>query len=319
MSKIETIISSWRKLSPRDRHEVSRQISVLIESQQIETSLSEELLFAEPDKGSDTKTTHSVVCGDICSDKIIKVIPSSIDIVFTSPPYNANIEYDKYKDNLLLSEYLEFTEKWLIKCDRFLSPGGRLVVNIRDLTTGIKGSRYPAILAFYPTLCEKMNYKWRGQHIWYKGREESSTGWGSWCSSANPAIIDLYEYVFVFQKQGDRVKGKDDIEKTQFVESVLGVWKIRPVKKFYKQGNILNHPCPFPSELVRRVLRLYSHVGDTVLDPFAGILSTAIAAAEVGRNSISIDLSEFYCQEGIKRLRSSMCLGIETDINYISV
>ena len=137
-------------------------------------------------------------------------------------------------------------------------------------------------------------------------------GWGSWKKSLNPSIVDLYEWVLVFEKPGGYLPGTDNMTKTEFVENVLGVWKIRPVKKITGKGkvNISGHPCPFPVELPRRIIKLYSHVGDTVLDPFAGIASTSVAALRCGRGSVSVDISEKYCDEGYRRLKNE----IGTDI-----
>jgi site-specific DNA-methyltransferase (adenine-specific) len=116
-------------------------------------------------------------------------------------------------------------------------------------------------------------------------------------------MIDLFEYVYVFQKAGNHPDGKDDLHKMEFIENVIGIWKIRPVKKIIgsQKANIYKHPCPFPVELAKRVIKLYSHVGDVVFDPFAGVLTTAIAAAEAGRSSISIDISKKYCNTGLAR------------------
>ena len=96
-------------------------------------------------------------------------------------------------------------------------------------------------------------------------------------------------------------------DESEFIENVLGIWKIRPVKKIFssKDGPIqkVAHPCPFPVELAKRVIRLYSNVGDTVFDPFAGIATTSIAAAMCGRNSICFDISPSYVQLGKKYFR----------------
>ncbi len=252
------------------------------------------------------KTSHLFVTGDIRNGDVVKNIRDSIgsvDLVFTSPPYNADIKYDEWKDNLPFSEYKTFLQDSIDSCDELLNEGGRFVINIRDIAMGT-GERYPIIVLLHKLLCKKRNYKYRGVHIWYKGREESSFAWGSYRSSKNPAIIDLFEYVFVFQKDGKRKQGQDDIQKTDFIESVIGVWKIRPVKKIFGTGkkNVAQHPCPFPPELARRVIKLYSQCGDTVLDPFGGVGSTAAGAIKAGRSSVSVDISAEYCDVAHKRI-----------------
>jgi len=194
--------------------------------------------------------------------------------------------------------------------DKILNPdGGTFVVNVRDVKIG-KGSRFPIIAPFYNNLCLEKNYQYRGVHIWYKGREESSTAWGSWKRPENPSIIDLFEYVYVFQK--GEMKNKErpyEISKEEFIENDLGVWKIRPVKKIYgKQNgetkNIVHHPCPYPVELPQRIIKLYTYEDALVIDPFGGIGSTSLAAHNTGRNSISVDISKEFCETAYTRLKS---------------
>lgn len=307
----QQILDRWHSLSLIDRSDIILQLQSLEESIEMECGIG-----VYGTDSCDSSTEHSVLVGDIRTPDVLSVIPL-MDIIVTSPPYNINIDYDVWSDDMSFDDYVQFTRDWVTSCHSVLSAGGRFVINIRDLRK--EGGRYPAINLFYNILCEQMNYTFRGQHIWYKGREESSTAWGSWCKSDNPAIIDLYEYVFVFQKPGKRKQGTDDIEKTQFIESVLGVWKIRPVKKIRSGGkNIAHHPCPYPEELVRRVLRLYSHKGDWVLDPFAGVLSTAIAAAQVGRNSYSVDISGNYCSAGINRFKKTIGFKYDAKISRLA-
>ncbi len=307
----QQIVSLWQGIhSMEDRSLVIEQLKGLYESSldekqlNVERGILEDGFTSEPGDITD-KTNHTIIAGNICHASVTKRI-TPVDLIFTSPPYNADIKYDSHVDNLPLHDYLSFLDDSINACDPLLKDGGRFVINIRDIIIS-KGSRYPIILALHDKLCKKFKYIYRGLHIWYKGREESSFAWGSWRSSKNPSIIDLYEYVFVFQK-GDYPDGKDNLEKTEFIENVIGVWKIRPIKKIIgqKKKNILNHPCPFPSELARRVIKLYSHVGDTVLDPFAGIASTAIAAAQTGRNSVSVEISKKYCKSGYGRFKYSL-------------
>ena len=287
----QLVINAWHDIKdPSDRLDVVRQLQSLIDAKAMENDLS--LQSLESEQVDKVHTNHWISQGDILSDHL--KTPSDVDLVFTSPPYNADIDYDVYDDDKTLEKYLDFLTTAFKQIDLAVRPGGRVVINIRDIAVGT-GERYPIIVHFYNHLCGILGYKYRGLHIWYKGREESSFAWGSYRSSKNPAIIDLYEWIFVFQKDGEHQHSEDDIDKTEFIESVIGVWKIRPVKKIFAgKVNKLGHPCPFPVELARRVIKLYSCVGDTVFDPFAGVGNTAIAAAQSGRNSISLDISQTY-------------------------
>ena len=117
----------------------------------------------------------------------------------------------------------------------------------------------------------------------------------------------MNESVYVFQKGKLENDKQYQIDKKVFVESVMGVWKIPPVKKIHKckEGikNTAGHPCPFPIELPYRLLKLYSYPGDLVLDPFGGIGSTSLAARLAGRNSICVDISVQYCNKAYEILK----------------
>jgi len=292
--------------------------SIIKRETEIENDLNNQIReFSELFKNIDNPISsgqHCILFSDYFSSRVddflIKnnILPS---LILTSPPYNAGHDYgNDYNDKKPIGEYIEFLRKFIEKADKLLIPGGRLVINIRDVSID-KGSRLPIIVPLYSKACLELNYKYRGLHIWYKGREESSTAWGSWLKSTNPSIIDLFEYVFVFQKPGEHDKKEDNITKEEFIESVLGVWKIRPVKKiFAKRKNNLLHPCPFPIELAMRVIKLYSFIDDWIIDPFGGIGSSSIAAMLAGRNSVSIDLNIKYCQKAYERLKE-----VNPDVN----
>lgn len=304
MSIIDEIVSKWQTIK-----EDSKQVAVinllnqLYESRSTEKNIAAQSLvcseFINSLPGTDENTTvHKIICGDFLNDDIVI---DKCDLIFTSPPYNANIDYDSYNDAKTIDEYLSMISDFICKCDKFLVDGGRFVINIRDITLA-SGSRFPIIHKLY-SVFNDLKYNYRGIHIWYKGREESSFAWGSWLSSKNPAIIDLFEYVFVFQKSGHKLTSIDNMNKMEFIENVLGVWKIRPVKKISNdKSNTVGHPCPFPVELPFRVIKLYSSIGDVILDPFGGVASTSLAAANAGRNSVSIDISPQYCKTGYYRM-----------------
>ena len=309
---VEEVLQSWRELSIPDRHEVVKQLSQLLESNEIEKEITEKSklvsdgIQSEPGNKS-TPTNHCFNCGDFNNSDTIELLKKKElfpDLIFTSPPYNSGIDYGfGFDDKKPINDYMDFLYNFIDNCDQVLKDGGRFVINLRDIATG-KGQRLPIIVPLYNYICEKKGYTYRGMHLWYKGREENSFAWGSWLKSSSPAIIDLYEYIFVFQK-GDYPSGEDNLYKTEFVESVIGVWKIRPVKKFTgkKKKNLVSHPCPFPVELPKRIIKLYSHVGNLVLDPFAGVFSTSCAAVEAGRNSVSIELNRNYCNVGKEKFK----------------
>lgn len=298
------------------------KLSIIKRETEIEEQLNSEFKileksFKELPGNLNDETFHQIIKTDFLSQNFIDFMGNKkVDLIFTSPPYNANIDYGKtYNDNKSIEDYLSFLSKFIDNSDKILKNGKRFIINIRDVKVG-KGKRYPILIHLYNELCTKRKYDYRGVHIWYKGREESSTAWGSWMSSKNPSIIDLFEYVFVFQKEGEYLNGKDNMEKDEFIESNLGIWKIRPVKKIFskKKINIFKHPCPFPLELVVRIIKLYSNVNNTIFDPFGGIGSTTIGALMSGRNSIITEISKEYCDYAFEKIKLN-----NKNVNYIEL
>jgi len=92
-------------------------------------------------------------------------------------------------------------------------------------------------------------------------------------------------------------KGKSDITRDEFMQSTLSVWNIPP-----ESAKRIGHPAPFPEALAERVVRLYSYVGDVVLDPFVGSGTTCVAAKKNQRHYVGIDTSIEYCQLAEERL-----------------
>ncbi|MDH3731729.1 MAG: DNA methyltransferase, partial [Acidimicrobiia bacterium] len=132
----------------------------------------------------------------------------------------------------------------------------------------------------------------RGEIIWQKAKAAGgSTAWGSWQSAKNPTLRDIHEYVVVACKESFRRirKGEDTVDKDDFIASTLSVWNIRP-----ESAKRVGHPAPFPVELPRRLIELYTFAGDLVLDPFIGAGATALAARETGRHFVGFDTDVNY-------------------------
>ncbi len=218
---------------------------------------------------------------------------ASIALAFTSPPYNVGKDYD---DNLSLSGYLKLIERVGREVLRVLKPGGRYVINVANL--GRKP--YIPMHAYFYHLHMGIGFLPMGEIIWQKGKgSNGNCGWGSWRSARSPRLRDLHEYLLVFAKGGfsrpDR--GQSDLDAGEFMEATLSVWNIPPVS-----ARKIGHPAPFPIELAERVIRLYSYVGDVILDPFAGSGTTCLAARRLGRHYVGVEREESYCQLAEKRL-----------------
>lgn len=261
-------------------------------------------------------TRHLVLCGDALNEGVDYVERNGLQahLIVTSPPHATGADYDVFDDDLELDEYLAFVAQLLGAADRMLRPGGRIALNLRDVRIST-GNYFPIVTHLYRELCERRGYKYRRHHTWSKVAAESNQkAWGSFRSSSNPSINSCAEPIFIFGKPGPRRRGKDNITAVEFAEFSREIWEVPPVRRINNRGgNCAGHPCPWPVEIPRRLCLLYSCVGDTVIDLFGGIGSTAVAAALAGRRSISMDISRSYSDRAVQRLHSEAPAGINVE------
>ncbi len=225
---------------------------------------------------------------------------NSIDLIVTSPPYNLEIKYNVFNDNIEYIEYLKFTEQWLIKAYSLMKEDGRMCMNIvLDKSKGRKGSGFIPIYADIVNIAKKVGWQYFSTIVWTRGNIARSTAWGSWLSASAPFVTAHVEVIIVFYKKKWKktTKGISDITKEEFIQWTNGLWTFPPESK--KVG----HPAPFPIELPKRCIKLFSYVDDLILDPFMGSGTTLIACNLLHRKGIGIDIDENYCKISIDRLR----------------
>lgn len=218
-----------------------------------------------------------------------------IHLMITSPPYNVGKDYD---ENLTLREYLDFLAGVFKEVYRVLVPGGRACINIANL--GRKP--YLPLNAFIVQTMLDLNFLMRGEIIWNKAASaSSSTAWGSWLSAANPTLRDVHEYLLVFSKDNFKrlnpEKRQSTITKEDFLECSKSVWTF-PTESAKKIG----HPAPFPIELPRRLIQLYTFSNEVILDPFMGSGQTALAALASGRHFVGYEVNEDYARLAEQRI-----------------
>ena len=218
----------------------------------------------------------------------------SIHLMVTSPPYNAKKEYD---DDLSLVGYRELLRAVFAETYKKLVTGGRACINIANL--GRKP--YIPLHSFIIEDMLEIGYYMRGEIIWDKGRSAgSSTAWGSWSSAANPVLRDVHEYILVFSRDSFSRKSKENsIRKEDFLEWTKSVWTFPAVS-----AKRIGHPAPFPEELPRRLIDLYTFVGDVVLDPFCGSGTTCLSSLKSGRHYIGYDIEEKYIELAEERINA---------------
>jgi len=220
----------------------------------------------------------------------------TIDLIVTSPPYDVDIKYENYNDNIPYEEYLEFTQKWLAKCYSLAKKDGRLCLNVPlDKNKGGQQS----VCADITTIAKRVGWKYHATIIWNEQNISRRTAWGSWLSASAPYVIAPVEVIIVmYKEQWEKLhKGKSDIAREEFIEWTNGVWNFSGESR-----SKIGHPAPFPIELPRRCIKLFSFVGDTVLDPFVGSGTTLIACLETKRKGIGVDINKKYCELAQKRL-----------------
>ena len=246
------------------------------------------------------KILNTIICDDCL--KVLKQIPDkSIDLVFTSPPYNLGIEYDTYNDNQELKEYLSGQEKVLKECFRIIKDGGRLAWQVPSIT---QEKMYFPLNSWVSIKCLDIGFEQRAEIIWLKDQISCRTAWGSFNSPSDNKILPSYEYIELFSKGNKKIQhsGETDLNKDNFIEWTNGLWKIPP------QTQSVQHPAPFPLNLAKRIIQMNTYVGDTVLDCFNGVGSTCVSAKQLKRNFIGIEISERYCQIARERLRQNILL-----------
>ncbi len=231
--------------------------------------------------------------------KIKSIERESVDLIVTSPPYNVDIHYNSNKDSLPYEEYLKFSEKWLSKCYGLAKEDGRLCLNL-PLDKNKAGQQ--SVYADLTYLAKKIGWKYHSTIIWNEGNISRRTAWGSWMSASAPYVIAPVEVIVILYKKSWKKLNKiknNDIEKQEFIEWTNGLWTFNGQSKKGAGG----HPAPFPIELPKRCLKLFSFVGDVVLDPFLGSGSTLIAAYLNKRKGIGVDIDESYCAMAFDRLQ----------------
>jgi len=238
----------------------------------------------------------------IFNEDILKTtaIPENfIDLIITSPPYNIDIHYNSQADNLTYNDYLEFTKKWIKKCFDLSKNDGRFLLNI-PLDKNKGGQK--SVGADITKIAKDIGWKYHSTIVWNEGNISRRTAWGSYMSASAPYVIAPVELILVLYKDSWKKMGgskKNDITKQEFMDWTNGVWTFHGQNKKGAGG----HPAPFPVELPKRCVKLFSFIGDTILDPFLGSGSTLIASYLYNRKGIGVDIDKDYCDIAIRRLQ----------------
>ncbi|MFX1484588.1 MAG: DNA-methyltransferase [Promethearchaeota archaeon] len=235
-----------------------------------------------------------------------QVPDSSVHLVVTSPPYWKLKDYGTEEGIARVStnyeEYLSSINTVFSECVKKLVPDGKLVINIMPILLTGKNTKFnrrvtKTVLTDLEHYMDSLgNMYFHSLYLWDKRKSVRFSSWGSYPHPPNLLSSYPYEWIIVFSKEGKRppvdsdIKDSSKISHEEFTNWVQNsIWDFQPASA--KQEK---HPAPFPEELPRRCIRLYSFIGDTVLDPFAGSGTTLKVARELGRNSIGFEINPAY-------------------------
>ncbi|HPP24315.1 MAG TPA: DNA methyltransferase [Candidatus Saccharicenans sp.] len=267
----------------------------------------------------------TIILGD--SRSMSEIGDSQIDLVVTSPPYwhlkdygmPGQIGYGQSLYEYLCSLYLVWQE-----CFRVLRPGSRLCVNIGDqFARAVIYGRYKVIPLHAEIIsqCEKIGFDFMGSIIWQKKTTMNTSGgatvMGSFPYPPN-GIVELdYEYIHIFKKPGKNkqvskeIKEASRLTKEEWKQYFAGHWVFKGAKQ-------LDHEAMFPDELPRRLIRMFSFVDDTVLDPFLGSGTTIKVALELGRKAFGYEINPSFIDLIKEKLGLANSLpGLHPDIKII--
>lgn len=255
----------------------------------------------------------------------------SVHLVLTSPPYFNLKEYRKGKNQLgILDNYQDFIdelEKVWKECYRVLVPGGRVVCVVGDVCLSRRKYGRHVVMPLHADIavsCRKIGFDNLNPILWHKisnAKFEANTNSSILGKPYEPnAIIkNDVEYILMERKSGgyrqptqqQRIESK--LDKNDFQKWFSQIWEMPGAST--KNG----HPAPFPLELANRLVKMFSFVGDTVLDPFCGSGTTMLAAISNGRNSIGVETEAYYCDYSIRRIENSQTIFSNYTFKYIDL
>ena len=259
------------------------------------------------------KTAHELILGDARAASALA--DHSIHLVVTSPPYWTLKRYNEHPEQLgHVAEYDKFIaaldEVWR-NCYRALVPGGRLIINVGDICLSRrKNNGRHTVVPLHASIqerCKAMGFDNLATIIWHKiaNAKYEVAGGGGFLGKPyepNAVIKNDIEFVLMQRKPGGyrspsrRERILSIISEDNYQRWFRQIWSDLPGTSSSK------HPAPYPLELAERLIRMFSFVGDMVLDPFMGTGTTNLACARWGRNSIGIEVDADYFELARRRV-----------------
>lgn len=258
-------------------------------------------------------TNHRLVLGDA---RDLDIIPDeSVHLIVTSPPYWTLKKYEETEGQLgHIDDYEQFLEEldqvWQ-ECFRVLVKGGRLVIVVGDVNLSRRTHGRHRVMPLHASIqerCRHIGFDNLSPIFWHKisniNYEVNNGGSGFLGKPYEPngIIKNDVEYILLQRKPGG-------YRRPTLPARVLSVISEAEHREWFRQiwtglpgASTRHHPAPYPEELTNRLIRMFSFVGDTVLDPFIGTGTTSLSAAKLGRNSIGVEIDAKYLNFALDRM-----------------
>ena len=256
-------------------------------------------------------TNHKIYFGD--SRKLNKIPDKSVQLIITSPPYWQLKDYGTNNQigfNDIYEEYINNLNLVWMECDRVLSDGCRLCINIGDqFSRSVYYGRYKVVPIRTEIIrfCEALKMDYMGAIIWQKATTMNTSGGGAVMGSfpypRNGILKIDYEFILIFKKLGKspkptlEQKQNSIMTKEEWNQYFSSHWNFSGVKQS-------EHIAMFPEELPKRLIKMFSFSGETIFDPFLGSGTTSLAAKNLDRNSIGYEINKEF--EPIIREKSNI-------------
>jgi site-specific DNA-methyltransferase (adenine-specific) len=271
------------------------------------------------------RATHRFYLGD-CLSVVPGLAANSIGAIVTSPPYNLGIRYRTYKDDLSRTDYLNWTDRWVREAARVLAPDGSLFLNV-----GAKPTDPWVPLEVAQVV--RGHLRLQNTIHWVKSiaiDQEAAAAAAALDRdvavghykpiNSDRFVNDCHEYIFHFTPGGrtrlDRravgVPYQDASNIKRWAHAGGGTrcrgntWFI-PYETIQSRDKDRPHPASFPTKIPEQCLRLHGRTrAGVVMDPFLGLGSTAIAAAQLGLDFVGVEMDEYYLKEAVARLKAAI-------------